>query len=60
MTRGMTRRTDVRSPDRVEQPVALAHLTIDQVREIVAKSNKSLALLIERDGNRIFVPVRMG
>ena len=34
--------------------------SIDQVRAMVAKSNKSLALLIQRDGNKIFVPVRVG
>jgi serine protease Do len=33
---------------------------IDQVREVVAKSDKSMALLIQRDGNKIFVPVRVG
>ena len=33
---------------------------IEQVREIVAKSAKSVALLIQRDGNTIFVPVRIG
>jgi serine protease Do len=32
----------------------------DQMREIVAKSAKSVALLIERDGSKIFVPVRLG
>lgn len=34
--------------------------SIEQVREIVAKSNKSVALLIQRDGSKIFVPVRVG
>jgi serine protease Do len=34
--------------------------SIDQVRAIVSKSNRSVALLIQRDGNRIFVPVRIG
>ena len=34
--------------------------SVDQVRELVAKSNKSVALLIQRDGNKIFVPVRVG
>lgn len=34
--------------------------SIDQVREVVAKSAKSVALLIQRDGNKIFVPVRPG
>ncbi|BEU95389.1 DegQ family serine endoprotease [Acidovorax sp. DW039] len=33
---------------------------IDQVRSAVAKAGKSVALLIERDGNKIFVPVRLG
>jgi serine protease Do len=33
---------------------------VDQVRTIVAKADKPLALLIERDGNKIFVPVRIG
>ncbi|MDQ2778186.1 MAG: DegQ family serine endoprotease [Pseudomonadota bacterium] len=31
-----------------------------QVRQAVAKADKSVALLIERDGNKIFVPVRLG
>ena len=34
--------------------------SIDQVSAMVAKSNKSLALLIQRDGYKIFVPVRVG
>ena len=34
--------------------------SIDQVRALLAKSDKSVALLIQRDGNRIFVPVRIG
>lgn len=34
--------------------------SIDEVRQMVAKSDKSLALLIQRDGNKIFVPVRIG
>jgi serine protease Do len=34
--------------------------TTDQVREVVARSDKSVALLIQRDGNKIFVPVRVG
>jgi len=33
---------------------------LDQVREAVSKAGKSVALLIERDGNKIFVPVRLG
>ena len=34
--------------------------SVAQVREAVAKAGKSVALLIERDGNTIFVPVRLG
>ncbi len=35
---------------------------IEQVRAAMAKATagKSVALLIERDGNKIFVPVRLG
>lgn len=32
---------------------------IDQVRAVVAKADKSVALLIQRDGDKIFVPVRL-
>ncbi len=34
--------------------------SIEQVREVVAKADRSVALLIQRDGNKIFVPVRLG
>jgi len=34
--------------------------SIEQVRAVVAKSDKSVALLIQRDGDQIFVPVRLG
>ena len=33
---------------------------ITQVRAAMAKAGKSVALLIERDGDKIFVPVRLG
>jgi len=33
---------------------------VDQVRDIVAKSNKSVALLVQRGDSKIFVPVRIG
>ena len=33
---------------------------VEQVRAIVAKSDKSVALLIQRDGDKIFVPIRLG
>ncbi|MRW89470.1 Do family serine endopeptidase [Duganella sp. FT80W] len=34
--------------------------TIDQVREVVGKSSKSVALLIQRGDDKIFIPVRLG
>jgi serine protease Do len=34
--------------------------SIDQVRDVASHANKSVALLILRDGERIFVPVRLG
>ena len=33
---------------------------VEQVRAMLGKSTKSLALLIQRDGNQIFVPVPLG
>jgi len=33
---------------------------IEQVRAAVAQADKSVALLIQRDGQQIFVPVRLG
>ncbi len=33
---------------------------VDELRQQVAKSDKSVALLIERNGQKIFVPVQMG
>ncbi|QJE01056.1 Do family serine endopeptidase [Massilia forsythiae] len=34
--------------------------SVDQVRDVVNKSSKSVALLIQRGGDRIFIPVRIG
>jgi serine protease Do len=34
--------------------------SIDQVRAVMAKAGKSVALLIQRGENKIFVPVRLG
>ncbi|MGE0096869.1 MAG: Do family serine endopeptidase [Hydrogenophaga sp.] len=34
--------------------------SVDQVRTLLGKSSRSLALLIQRDGDQIFVPVRLG
>jgi serine protease Do len=34
--------------------------SVDQVKEAVAKSKKSVALLIQRGGDKIFVPIRLG
>ena len=34
--------------------------TVQQVRDMVSKSTKSVALLIQRGSDRIFIPVRIG
>jgi serine protease Do len=34
--------------------------SVEQIREVVSKADKSVALLIQRDGDKIFVPVRIG
>ena len=34
--------------------------SVDQVRAAVAKSDKSVALLIQRGEDKIFIPVRIG
>jgi serine protease Do len=34
--------------------------SVEQVRSIVREHAKSVALLIERDGQKIFVPVQLG
>jgi len=34
--------------------------SVDQVRDVVSKANKSVALLIQRGSERIFIPVRIG
>jgi serine protease Do len=34
--------------------------SVDQVREVVDKSGKSVALLIQRGDDKIFIPVRLG
>jgi serine protease Do len=34
--------------------------SVEQVRRVIDKADKSLALLIQRDGSKIFVPVRLG
>ncbi|HSV19423.1 MAG TPA: Do family serine endopeptidase [Casimicrobiaceae bacterium] len=34
--------------------------TVDELRKLVEKSGKTVALLIERDGRQIYVPIRVG
>jgi serine protease Do len=34
--------------------------SVQQVREVVGKSSKSVALLIQRGDDKIFIPVRIG
>jgi serine protease Do len=57
---GPSARAGVQAGDVLVAINGTAVKSIDQVREVVAKSDKSVALLILRDGNKIFVPVRLG
>ena len=34
--------------------------SLEQVRDVVSKASKSVALLIQRGSDRIFIPVRIG
>ena len=34
--------------------------SVDQVRSVMRSHPKSVALLIERDGQKIFIPVKLG
>ena len=34
--------------------------SVDQLKSIVASKPKSLAVLVQREGERIFIPVRLG
>lgn len=34
--------------------------SVESLRAKVAKSDKNVALLVQRDGNRIFIPVQVG
>ena len=44
----------------LQHPAVEPVVTIDQVRTVVSKAEKSVALLIQRDGDKIFVPVNLG
>ena len=34
--------------------------TVEDLRKLVEKSGKTVALLVERDGRQIYVPIRVG
>jgi len=57
---GPAARAGVQSGDVLLAVNGLPARDVAQVRAAVAKAGKSLALLVERDGQRIFVPVRLG
>jgi serine protease Do len=50
----------VRAGDRLLSINGEAVRSVEQLREVVAKARKSVALLIERDGSKLFMPVPMG
>jgi serine protease Do len=57
---GPAARAGVQAGDVLMAVNGTAVKNIEQMRAVVAKADKSVALLIQRDGNRIFVPVRLG
>ena len=57
---GPAQRAGVQPGDVVLAVNGTAAKSIDQVRSVVAKADKSVALLIQRDGSKLFVPVRIG
>jgi serine protease Do len=57
---GPAARAGVQSGDVLRAVNGTPAKNIEQVRSAVAKADKSVALLIQRDGDKIFVPVRLG
>ena len=57
---GPAARAGVAAGDVLLSVNGVAVKSIEQVRSVVEKSDKSVALLIERDGQRLFVPVALG
>jgi serine protease Do len=57
---GPAARAGVQPGDVVAAVNGTAVNSVDQVKRAMAKSDKSIALLIVRDGEKIFVPVRVG
>lgn len=57
---GPAARAGIQSGDLLLSINGTAVTSVDQVRQMIEKNPKSVALLIERDGNRLFVPVPIG
>jgi serine protease Do len=57
---GPSARAGVQPGDLVVSVNGVAATSLDAVRTVVQKATGSVALLIERDGLRLFVPVRVG
>jgi serine protease Do len=57
---GAARNADVRPGDVLLSVNGRPVNSVAQVREVVSKANKSVALLIQRGNDRIFIPVRIG
>ena len=57
---GPAERAGVRPGDVVLAVNGTPAKTIEQVRSVVAKADKSVALLVQRGDSKIFVPVRIG
>jgi len=57
---GAAARADIQPGDVLLSVNGKAVSSVDQVRDLVGKANKSVALLIQRGNDRIFIPVRIG
>ncbi|WP_239024441.1 Do family serine endopeptidase [Ramlibacter humi] len=57
---GAAQRAGVQPGDVVLSINGVAAKSVDDARKVVAKADKSVALLIQRGDDRIFVPVRIG
>jgi serine protease Do len=57
---GAAERAGVQAGDVVLSINGAPATTVDGARKLVAKAGKSVALLIQRGEDRIFVPVRIG
>ena len=57
---GAAAKAGVRAGDIIVSVNSVPVKSPEQLRELVGKANKSIALLVQRDDARIFIPVTIG